>query len=97
VSVADVINQRVVENARVAYKKNWNPEPILHAICAFANDSDHWGGGYLIIGVEEARGMPRFSVTGVDSPSIRRSFRENEADRRCRCHRGEGASSRLSG
>ena len=52
INIADLINCRVVENARVEYKKSWNPEPITHSICAFANDIDNWGGGYIIIGVE---------------------------------------------
>lgn len=38
INVEDLIYRRVVENARVEYKANWNPEPILHSICAFAND-----------------------------------------------------------
>ena len=38
INITDLINRRVVENARVEYKRNWNPETILHSICAFAND-----------------------------------------------------------
>ena len=45
INITELINRRVVENARVEYKRNWNPEPILHSICAFANDIDNWGGG----------------------------------------------------
>lgn len=52
INIDDLINRRVVESARVEYKKNWNAEPIVHSICAFANDIDNWGGGYLIVGVE---------------------------------------------
>lgn len=47
INITELINRRVVENARVEYKRNWNPEPILHSICAFANDIDNWGGGYI--------------------------------------------------
>ena len=50
---------RSVKNARVEYKKDWNPEPILHSICAFANDIDNWGGGYIIIGIDEVSSIPK--------------------------------------
>ena len=40
-----------VEWARIEFKETWDAEASLKAICAFANDIDNWGGGYLIIGV----------------------------------------------
>ena len=75
INIADLIKRRVVENARVEYKADWNPEPILHSICAFANDIDNWGGGYIIIGIEED-GMPRFPVKGLEKGSIDRINKE---------------------
>ena len=33
-------------------KKGWNPRSIYHSICAFANDFDDLGGGYIIVGVD---------------------------------------------
>ena len=42
INVSDLIQQRVIESARIEYKGDWNPEPILHSICAFANDIDNW-------------------------------------------------------
>ena len=65
INIADLINRRVVENARVEYKKSWNPEPITHSICAFANDIDNWGGGYIVIGVKEEDGRPVYPLKGV--------------------------------
>ena len=44
-----ILHDHIVESARIEYKENWNPTPILHTICAFANDIDNWGGGYIII------------------------------------------------
>ena len=76
INVMDLINRRVVENARVEYKCDWNPETILHSICAFANDIDNWGGGYIIIGVEEENGMPKLPVTGLKKSSIDRINKE---------------------
>lgn len=76
INIADLINRRVVENARVEYKTDWNPEPILHSICAFANDIDNWGGGYIIIGIEEENGMPKFPIKGLEKSSIDRINKE---------------------
>ena len=70
ININDLINRRVIENARVEFKANWNPEPILHTICAFANDVDNWGGGYIVIGVEEKDGAPVFPVAGITKNSI---------------------------
>ena len=47
-NIDDLIHQRKVESARIEYKKDWNPEKVLHSVCAFANDIDNWGGGYII-------------------------------------------------
>ena len=76
VNITDLINQRIVENARIEYKADWNPEPILHSICAFANDIDNWGGGYIIIGIEEENGMPKIPVKGLEKSSIDRINKE---------------------
>ena len=70
VNISDLLNQRVVEGARIEYKANWNPESCLHTICAFANDVDNWGGGYIIIGVEAQDGVPSYPLTGVTKGSI---------------------------
>ncbi len=76
INISDLINRRVIESARIEYKGDWNPEPILHSICAFANDIDNWGGGYIIIGIEEEEGMPRLPVKGLDKTSIDRINKE---------------------
>ena len=46
-NIDDLIHQRKVESARIEYKKDWNPEKDLHSVCAFANDIDNWGRGYI--------------------------------------------------
>ena len=56
--VGRLITEGVIENERIEYKKGWNPEKILHTICAFANDFDNLGGGYIVVGVNEKDGMP---------------------------------------
>ncbi len=46
-NIDDLIHQRKVESARIEYKKDWNPEKVLHSVCAFANDIDNLGGGHI--------------------------------------------------
>lgn len=70
INIELLIKQRIVENSRIDYKKNWNPEDIIHSICAFANDIDNWGGGYIVVGIEEINGMPKFPISGLEKNSI---------------------------
>lgn len=70
ISIDSLIRQQIVENSRIDYKRDWNPEDIVHSICAFANDIDNWGGGYIIVGIEEQNGMPKLPVTGLNKDSI---------------------------
>jgi len=49
----------------VEYKAGWNPESVLHTICAFANDFHNLSGGYLVIGVEEENGRPVLPPKGI--------------------------------
>ncbi len=70
VNINELINRTIVESTRVEFKSDWNPEPILHTICAFANDIDNMGGGYIVIGVEEKDGMPLFPIKGIDQTRI---------------------------
>ena len=66
ISIKDLLEHKIVENSRIDYKAGWNPEQIIHTICAFANDIDNTGGGYIVIGVEENSGMPVLPVKGLD-------------------------------
>lgn len=70
ISIEALIRQQIVENTRLDYKKDWNPEDIIHSICAFANDIDNWGGGYIIVGIEEVNGMPKFPIAGLSKDSL---------------------------
>jgi len=70
ININELINLRVIEGARVEYKTNWNPESCLHTICAFANDMDNWGGGYIVLGVEAHDGIPCLPITGITKGSI---------------------------
>ena len=58
INLVDLLHQRTVEGDRLEYKSGWNPEDVLHTLCAFANDFHNLGGGYIVIGVEEKNGRP---------------------------------------
>ncbi len=70
VSIDELLNPQTVESTRIEYKKDFNPDRIIRTICAFANDIDNLGGGYVIIGVEEDNGCPKFPVTGLQKNQI---------------------------
>ena len=45
-------------------------DDIYHSICAFANDFDNVGGGYVLIGVEEKNGVAVRPVKGVEENEL---------------------------
>ena len=57
INLHDLLRQRTIEGERVEYKAGWNPQSVLHTICAFANDFHNLGGGYVVLGVEEHDGQ----------------------------------------
>lgn len=68
--IETLLEGRVVEHDRVEYKTGWNPNDIIHSICAFANDYDNTNGGYIVIGVKEKDGMPVFPIVGVSKEKL---------------------------
>ncbi len=68
VNVTDLIYGQRVEGPRLEFKKGWNLERILHTVCAFANDIDDWGGGYIVVGVDMESGHPM--IVGLDPEKI---------------------------
>ena len=53
INIEDLLSARTVESDRIEYKEGWNPDAIYRSICAFANDFDNIGSGYILIGVAE--------------------------------------------
>lgn len=70
ISIDDLFRGRSVEWERIEYKRGWNPEDVVHSICAFANDFHNLGGGYIIVGVEEKDGRPVLPPTGINPDKI---------------------------
>lgn len=64
-SIEDLLNGKRIESDRLEFKAGWNPDDIYPSICAFANDFENQGGGYIIIGVEEENGIAKRPVKGV--------------------------------
>lgn len=42
----------VADPAYIEYRMDWNREDVLHSLCAFANDIDNAGGGYIVAGAQ---------------------------------------------
>ncbi len=53
INIEDLLSARTVESDRIEFKEGWNPDAIYRSICAFANDFENIGGGYILIGVAE--------------------------------------------
>jgi len=66
INLKDLLHQRKVEGERIEYKTGWNPDPIMRTLCAFANDFENLGGGYVVIGQDcDEMGMPVFPPKGL--------------------------------
>ena len=65
-----LLSGRVVEQNRVEYKEGWNPNDIIHTICAFANDLHNMNGGYIVIGVKANDGIPDLSSKGLPQEKL---------------------------
>lgn len=64
-NIKTLLSGDVVEWARIEFKETWDPASSLKTVCAFANDLDNWGGGYIVIGVQEENGRPVYPLKGV--------------------------------
>ncbi|MBN8879028.1 MAG: putative DNA binding domain-containing protein [Sphingobacteriales bacterium] len=76
-NIDDLINAKTVESVRIEFKQGWNPYSILKTVCAFANDIDEYGGGYVIVGIGEQDGSPVLPPSGIeqkDLDNIQRDF-----------------------
>ena len=72
INIKELIHGKVVEWERLEFKKGRNPEEVLHTICAFANDINNWGGGYVVLGIETKNGLPQLPPVGLPAESLDR-------------------------
>lgn len=68
-NIKTLLSGDVVEWARIEFKETWDAMASLKTICAFANDIDNWGGGYIVIGVRDKNGKPD-TLQGVPADKI---------------------------
>ncbi|MEZ4777553.1 MAG: putative DNA binding domain-containing protein [Bacteroidia bacterium] len=72
ININELIHGGVIEWERLEFKQGWNPKDVLHTLCAFANDLNNWGGGYIIVGIAENNGRPVLPVEGLNPAQIDR-------------------------
>ena len=70
ITIEKLLNGNIVESARIEFKENWNPDEALRTISAFANDTDNWGGGYIVIGLKENQGQIDLLNSGLNINEI---------------------------
>ncbi len=69
-NIDDLLRQRTVEGDRIEYKAGWNPDAIIKTLCAFANDFENLGGGYVVIGQDAVDGKPIFPPVGLNDNQL---------------------------
>ncbi len=70
INIDDLLHGESVEWERMEFKQGWDPQDVLHSICAFANDFHNLGGGYIFVGVAEQNGLPVLPPAGIAPGSI---------------------------
>jgi len=65
INIDKLFDQNTVESERKELKLGLQPVSCMHTVCAFANDFNNWGGGYIILGVASQNGVPVRPVAGL--------------------------------
>ena len=73
INVADLLNGRT-ESARLEFKASWDRQTtgvqVVKTICAFANDFQSLGGGYIVIGVAAPDSAGAKRVAGLSEQDL---------------------------
>ncbi len=64
-SMSKLLQENGAGRISVEFAETWDPKVSLPTVCAFANDINNWGGGYIVIGVRAESGRPQYSLAGV--------------------------------
>ncbi|QUC03686.1 RNA-binding domain-containing protein [Atopobium sp. oral taxon 416] len=70
INFKELVSGSVVESSRIEAKEDFNPERVVHTICAFANDIDNIGGGYVLIGVAEKNSLLQLPPKGISREQV---------------------------
>nr|VFJ91342.1 MAG: Putative DNA-binding domain-containing protein [Candidatus Kentron sp. LFY] len=66
----DIRRLMYLESSRVELKASWDEKTtglqVIHTVCAFANDYQNLGGGYILIGVTAPEGRAVLPPVGLD-------------------------------
>lgn len=76
VNIEDLLAGTIVEGERMEFKQGWNPGSVMRTVCAFANDFENLGSGYVIVGVEEEDGKPKRPVLGFSPDQFEKVQKE---------------------
>ena len=77
INIKKLLRRRAVEGDRVEFKAGWNPDAIIRTLCAFANDFENLGGGYIVIGQDcDADGRPVHPPAGIAESQLDKIQRE---------------------
>ena len=84
INIEELLGGRAVEGDRIEYKTGWNPDAIYRSICAFANDFDETGGGYVL---PDRHPLPS-GICGRDTHDGEYWHERGKCHERChqRCH-----------
>ena len=82
ITIDKLLDENIVEWARIEFKEGWNPDTTLKTISAFANDIDNWGGGYVVIGIKENKGAIEKPIIGLSKERI--DFIQKEIVKYCK-------------
>ena len=74
IDISALLAGSLIESERLEFKEGWNPEAVLHTLCAFANDFHNLGGGYQLREPIEVRISPE-EIVIVNYPGPDRSVR----------------------
>ncbi|MGQ1787486.1 RNA-binding domain-containing protein [Saccharicrinis sp. GN24d3] len=75
-SIEELLSGKKVEGSRMEFKEDWNPTTIMRTVCAFANDFENQGSGYIIVGVKEENGKPVRPVLGFNPDALEKVEKE---------------------
>ena len=70
ITIEKLLNENIVESARIEFKANRNPDEPLKTISAFANDTDNCWGSYIVIGIKENQGQIDLLNSGLNINEI---------------------------
>ena len=67
INIEKLLGGNTVENNRIELKGGWNPDSIYRTICAFANDFEDNGSGYItqLSQVNFPRSNSAYSCTNI--------------------------------